>query len=566
MTTIEDRLWKEIGERFPDEGDITGPEFEAFYESLPPALVPIVDRGLAQRSVDGWRAHPAALMHHITGDDWWLRPHVQYLSLKFRDAVLGVSPRQVWNLAPRLGKTRVLDGGEIWNLDRTVGAARSIRVTHALSLAARSSIMVQNTIAHPDIAAAVGPPPPGTAAVAKATQREWYTTAGGGMLATSMHAQVLGFGVGPADSKGMGGILGIDDPMKDWQTAHSKTQRDDVHTQYKGTFRHRLDDEECAILIVMQRLHRDDLSGRLAADALIGDGDEFEQVVLPHIAVEDDPLGREPGEPLDPLAFTEPQARKRAKALGTYVASAVEQQSPSEEVGNEILREWFKLDDDMPPAYDQTLCSWDFKLKDNESGDFVCGQAWGRTGPDLWMIDQIHGKYDHATTANAVALLSVRNPQIRTHVVEAAGSASDVLPTLVKAQPKYEVTEKMAGRLGMTETEAAAVQALRRTGMTGIVTRKPQNDKVVRARSWIAPLAEAGNIHLNPQGIWLPGYLDEMAEFPGEHDDMVDASSQACKELQTSRGGIGKGSTKTRVPQQQRPSSGKVVRPQPRRT
>lgn len=553
MTAIEE-LVAAVNTKFNDPdipADVALRWFAGWRETLPVPVRVHLDRGLAAGSVTGWRAHPAALMYHLTGDAWWLRPHVVFLSLKFRDAVTGVSPRQIWNLPPRLGKTRVLDAGEIWNIDRTAGQSMSIRVTHAITLAARSSLIVRNMIAHPDVNATVGTPPAGTAAVDKATQTEWYTSAGGGMLATSMSAQVLGFGVG------RGGVLSIDDPMKDWQEAHSKTQRDRAHNQYRGTFRHRLDDETSAILLVMQRLHRDDLSGRLLEDMATGNGDDFELVAIPHIAEENDPLGREPGEPIDPLAFTAGQARSRAIALGSHVAAAVEQQHPAEEEGNELLRDWFRIEDQMPTKYDQLLTSWDLKLKNNESGDFVVGQAWGRTGSDLWMIDQVRGRFDHATTANAIALLQVRNPTVRQHVVEAAGSASDVLPTLTKAQPEYEISEQMAGRLAMTVDEREAVQTLRRRGMTGIVTHPPKGDKVTRARTWIAPLAEAGNIHLDARGPWLPAYLDELAGFPADPDDQVDATSQACQRLQTSRGGISKVGSKRKIPRQVRPATGR---------
>ncbi len=553
MTVVDD-LIAEIGERFAQPE--TNVAFHAFRERLPPEVRSVVDREMQARVPDGWRAHPAAFMFHLTGDDWWLRPHVQFLSMKYRDAVTGVSNRQQWHLPPRLGKTRVLDGGEIWNLDRTAGRAMSIRASYVQSLAARSSLTVRNGIGHVDVNAQVGPPPPGTPGQNKATQTEWYTTEGGGMLATGINAAVLGFGVS------RGGVLAIDDPMEDWTVAHSESRRKALFAQYRGTFRHRLDDEDSAILIVHQRLNRLDLSGMLNEAAEAGDGDVFELVVLPMIAEENDPLGREPGEPLDREAFDETACRSRSKALGSHVSAAVEQQNPSEEVGDELLREWFLLEQVMPDRYDQTLTSWDFKLKNKETGDYVVGQAWGRTGPDCWMIDQVRGQFDHATTANAVALLAVRNPQIHTHVVEAAGSVDDVLPKLRKPQPGYEVSDKMAGRLGMTEPEREQVQDLRRRGMTGIVTHAPKGDKVVRARTWTVPLAEAGNVHLNARGAWVPVYLDESAGFPdhAEHDDQVDATSQALQRLQTARGGIAKTASGKRIPQQPKPSTGRVVR------
>lgn len=541
--------------RWPELNDQNRAEFAGWVDSLPTELAIVVRREMAARTVDGWRAHPALFMHHLTGDDWWLRPHVMFFSQKYRDAVTGVSPRQIWNMPPRLGKTRILDGGQIWNMDRTGGLARSIRASYAVDLAVRSSVVIRNMIGHQEVDAQVGAPPPGAAVAEKNTQSEWYTTTGGGMIATGVMAKALGFGVG------QGGTLELDDPMKDWQQAHSETQRKAVFNQYRGTFRHRLDDETCAVLVVHQRLHRMDPTGMLLRAWEQGDGDEFEVVSLPHLAEPDDPLGREVGEPIDPEAFTRDEALSRARALGTHVASAVEQQNPSDELGNELLREWFRLEDVMPAAWDQSLTSWDLKLKNNEEGDFVVGQAWVRTGPDVWLVDQLRGQYDHATTANAIALLQVRHPQIRQHVVESAGSASDVLPKLTKPQPDYVVTAEMAGRLGMTEAEQELVQEVRRQGMPGIVTHPPKGDKTVRARTWIAPTAEAGNVHLDAYGNWVPVFLDEAAAFPGgDHDDQIDAASQAIQRLQASQGSISSGNSGRRIPSQPTVATGRPRR------
>jgi predicted phage terminase large subunit-like protein len=89
----------------------------------------------------------------------------------------------------------------------------------------------------------------------------------------------------------------------------------------------------------------------------------------------------------------------------------------------------------------------------------------------------------------------------------------------------------MAGRLGILEHERAGVEEIVRRGLEGVVPVTPKGSKVVRARA-VIPLLEAGNVHVTARASWLPGYLEEAAQFPnGEHDDQVDAFSQAVSRL-----------------------------------
>jgi predicted phage terminase large subunit-like protein len=59
-----------------------------------------------------------------------------------------------------------------------------------------------------------------------------------------------------------------------------------------------------------------------------------------------------------------------------------------------------------------------------------------------------------------------------------------------------------------------------------------QGKKPVRAREYVAGPAEAGNIRFRADARYLPALLDEISAFPrGNHDDQVDAMSQALKVL-----------------------------------
>jgi phage terminase large subunit-like protein len=217
-------------------------------------------------------------------------------------------------------------------------------------------------------------------------------------------------------------------------------------------------------------------------------------------------------------------------ALGSYLTAALQQQHPSPEEGTELLREWWRLGD-VPGAFDEMLTSWDMKLKEKESGDYTVGQVWGRVASDYWIVDQVRGQWDQATARVAMALLKVRYPDAMRHLVESAGYGPEVMAEIKKASPSWVCSDDMAGRLSILEAERPLVEEIIRRGLDGVTAVPVKGSKVVRARA-VSPLLEAGNMHLNANASWLPGFIDEAAQFPnGDHDDQVDAWSQALSRL-----------------------------------
>jgi len=89
----------------------------------------------------------------------------------------------------------------------------------------------------------------------KTADKEWYLESKGGMFSTTVGGGITGF---------HGNIVIIDDPMKAIEK-NSKATRDLVTNFYKGSITSRLrkDDPNSAIIVIMQRLHEDDLVGYL---------------------------------------------------------------------------------------------------------------------------------------------------------------------------------------------------------------------------------------------------------------------------------------------------------------
>ena len=107
---------------------------------------------------------------------------------------------------------------------------------------------------------------------AKDTETEVMTTARGSRLATSVGGTLTGRG---------GNLLIIDDPLKP-QDAHSESARESLKQWYSNTLLSRLDHKtEGSIIVVMQRLHPDDLVGHLLEQS------GWTHLNLPAIAEED---------------------------------------------------------------------------------------------------------------------------------------------------------------------------------------------------------------------------------------------------------------------------------------
>lgn len=494
-------------------------------EQLPPRDAAEVRRIIESATDDGWRSTPATMAHELTEGAYRLWPYVKLLGRRFASAFNGTGPaHQMWNLPSQYGKTTLLGvWGPVWALDldptlrlmfvsydadkawEEAGKARDLAEAHAGRLRFRL----------------------------RRDQRArglWRTEQGGGLYAVGMRGAITGF---PADA------LLLDDLLKGWQAAHSHAERDFVWNVWRSQLRLRVQGGHCPIIMSGTRWHEDDYFARaLAAAEADEHADQFDRLVLPAIAEEDDPLGRAPGEALEAERFPVSEVLSRRATLGSYLWSAMEQQRPAPEEGGEVKRSWWRWESTIPDRFDDMLSSWDPKLKDSEMGDFVVGQVWGRTGSDFWCIDQLRGQWNFTTTKLAVALMAVRHPRVSRHYVEATGVGPEVMQNLKAPSPGYEVDEQIGSQLGMTADERAAVQLLVRQGIPGLLPVNPKGSKSVRLRA-VSGLIEAGNVHLPERASWAPGLVDEAAAFPnGAHDDQVDTLSQALSKLSRGKASV----------------------------
>lgn len=533
-------------------------ELTALLGRVPPTLVDVVERAIAQVSDAGWRATPATMAAHF--DPSYQRwAYVDYLARKAVLAFRGVEPHQVWNMPSQYGKTTGLMWAVVWALDQNP-KLRIMYVSYDADRAVDVGGTARDVIEEHSADLAYG------LRSDRRARGMWRTTEGGGLYCVGVNGAITGF---PADA------LLLDDLLKGWQAAHSEAQRKHVMNVYRSQVRMRVQSSTNPIIVAGTRWHEEDPSGQLVRDSEADPAaDQFVVTRLPAVAEaadpknadpllrQPDPLGRAVGDVLEPARFDAREVLARATTLGSYLAAAMEQQRPAPEEGGEILRSWWRWADAPPPRFDDALTSWDMKLKDKETGDFVVGGAWGRTGSSFWCLDVMRGQWNQATTTVAIALMQVRHPYIKKHVIENTGNGPEVMAELRRPKRGYQVSDIVRSLLGITDAELVDVERVLQRGMTGLLPENVKGSKTVRMRAQ-SPLVEAGNVILLERP-WSAALVNEFASFPtGAHDDQVDMTSQALKRLQTgsARARAARGTTTAPKPSQR---AAKVAAPRAR--
>jgi predicted phage terminase large subunit-like protein len=323
--------------------------------------------------------------------------------------------------------------------------------------------------------------------------QEFVTTRQGYRLATSTGGVLTGRG---AD------FILIDDPLKP-DEALSKAQRKTANDWFSHTLYSRLNDKRCGtIVIIMQRLHEDDLVGHVLAQ------EPWEVVCFPAIADADEVhrietiwgprcFRRGQGKALHPAREPLDTLERIRRTIGEYNFAGQYQQSPAPLGGGLVKVEWFKRyrEDERPERFDNIVQSWDTANKATELSDFSVCTTWGIKGKNLFLLGVFRRRLEYPALKRAV-----REQQ---NLFE----ANAVL-----------IEDKASG--------TQLIQELIAEGCHGITRYQPDCEKIMRLHAQTA-MIENGFVHIPETAPWLAEYLHEMTVFPkGKHDDQVDSTAQ----------------------------------------
>jgi predicted phage terminase large subunit-like protein len=326
----------------------------------------------------------------------------------------------------------------------------------------------------------------------KSAELEFETTQQGYRYGTSLGGALTGRG---------GNFVIVDDPIKPGD-AMSDVRRESVKQWFDSTLYSRLDSKkDDVIIIVMQRVHVDDLVGHLLEKEA-----GWVHLDLPAIAdaAQAVPIGpdevyrRQFGDVLHPDRESLEVLEQIKAEMGTLAFSAQYQQRPVPVEGNLVKWPWFRFYA-YPPAQDhdgRVIQSWDTASKAGELNDYSVCTTWLMKGDDYYLLDVLRERLEY--------------PFLKMRVIDMARrfAAQSVL-----------IDDKGSG--------THLIQDLRfeKTGVRPIKIM-PEADKITRMSSQSAKI-EAGRVILRESASWLDEFKAEIMAFPnGRFDDQVDSLSQ----------------------------------------
>ena len=331
---------------------------------------------------------------------------------------------------------------------------------------------------------------------------DFTTTRGGDRMSTSVNGVLTGRG---AD------IIILDDIIKP-DDAMSESRRREAIDWYRNSLLSRLNDKENGvIIIVMQRLHQEDLVGEL----LGSEPDRWEVLSLPAIAREDETypfdtvfgqqtFRRRVGEPLHPERESLSVLDQIKQAIGEFNFQSQYQQDPIPVEGNLVKAEWLcsYSPEERPKKFSFVLQSWDTASKSGELNDYSVCTTWGLYDGFFYLLDVWRKRVGYPELKRAA------------------------LDLFRKYQPhKILIEDKSSG--------IALIQDLRSDGVRRTEAHKllPGVDKVVRFSTQTIHF-EQRKVIIPEKSPWRDEWVREITGFPStKFDDQVDSTTQALDYL-----------------------------------
>lgn len=365
------------------------------------------------------------------------------------------------------------------------------------------------------------------------TKTQFDNDRGGSRAATSVGGSLLGIG---------GDIVLIDDPHNTEQV-ESEADRETVKTWWSEISSTRLNNpRESAIVVIMQRLHDEDVSGIITSS---DDYENWTHLCLPmrydssrHCVTDlggiawEDPR-KEDGDLLWPGRFGDEQVAALEASLGPYRASGRLQQQPVPGGASIFERGWWKVwepADGKYPAFDYVVGSLDSAFTEKEENDPSGFTVWGiwrdeNDVPKVMLIDawrkwlRIHGpRIDREPDESAADFERRTRPQW--------GLCEWVAHTCrIRRVDRLLIEAKASGL-----DAAHEMQRIYGDERWSVQIEQVIGDKVARAHA-VVPAFSQGLVYA-PDREWADMVIDEMGAFPkGRYDDLTDSSTQALKHL-----------------------------------
>ncbi len=325
------------------------------------------------------------------------------------------------------------------------------------------------------------------------TKYKFQTVQRGYRIATSVGGTLTGEG---------GDFIIVDDPLSPTQ-ALSETFRKRATNWFDQTLVTRLNDRKKGVIVlVMHRLHLEDLTGHLLSKPK----NIWHHICLPMISEKVERIdsittqekglySREENELLYPLEGGREEVEMIKVELGSYAFAAQYQQNPLPLSSGIIKQEWLKRYKNFPDNPSHVTQSWDTAVSTNDPSDFSVCTTWAKIDNKFYLLDVYRAKLEYPKLKEQVLSLAARWAP---HAI------------LIEA--------KTSGQ--------QLIQELKANSDLPIIEIVPHNDKLTRFYQ-IVPIIESGRVFLPQQAIWLNDFEYEILMFPeARHDDQVDSTVQ----------------------------------------
>lgn len=311
------------------------------------------------------------------------------------------------------------------------------------------------------------------------SKRKFITTKNGFRYATSIGGSVTGEG---AD------FLIVDDPHKPLET-HSSYKRKQTIDWFENTFSSRLNNKtKGCIIVVMQRLHTNDLAGYLRKKPKVWSFVNLEAISTTR------QIFRMTQIPIHKCRENYQIFRKVKSEIGEYNFESQYQQNPSSKNVGIIKQSWLVIDDSMEFNSEcETFISIDSAIKNGPDNDHTAITFWKEQNGEYFLNTLVHEKFEfHELSTETIRLIETLKPTMT--IIEDHASGSSLIQEIIRTNPDFKISKLRHG-----------------------------NNKISRLISCLH-LFQNGKIKINPELNKLEECLFELENFPHiPHDDIVDS-------------------------------------------
>lgn len=407
----------------------------------------------------------------------------------------GEIKRLIINIPPRYSKTEIaVINFMAWSLGKNPDC-EFIHISYSAMLAANNAFQTRNLVQEEAYLKVF---PNLKLRDDSKAKDNWRTASGGVCYATGTGGTITGFGAGKM-RKGFGGCIIIDDPHKA-DEASSKTIREGVIDWFQNTLESRTNSPETPIIVIMQRLHEEDLAGWLLGDrkdgvpVAGGNGEVWEHICLS--AVQDD------GSALWPAKHNIQKLTLMEKAA-PYVFAGQYRQRPAPPAGGFFKPDEIEIVDALPAGILKKTRAWDLASSEGE-GAYTAGVGMASASDGYTYI------------------FGVEREQLGPeNVNKRIKSTADLDGTTVTIRLPQD-----PGQAGKSQVKSFT----KLLAGYNVVALPVSGDKVTRAQPFAAQV-NVGNVRML-RGDWNKDFKDELRNFPnGKYKDQVDAAADAFNDL-----------------------------------